>query len=283
MMNQGVHTVDLLVAAMGRPVEVFAYTGTLAHERIEIEDVAVAVVQFESGALGVLHATTAAYPGLSARLQVHGDKGSVVIDNDELTFIHRAAYAGDQRDVSYGANSASDNQKDSLDLPDRRRSRAGRDPGSCPTPTGRSTSTSSAALAGARAAAGRPGDQPPGDRGHHRRLRVGADRTAGEAHVSAPRIAANPIPYWAKAGKSREVFEQAFRDFPDIGYTAVKADVPEGMTRGGVPRLDRRLRPGAVAQPVQLAVRRDGRRGRRDRAGQAVRRRPRRRSAWTGR
>ena len=87
-MNQGVHTVDLLVATLGRPVEVFAYTGTLAHERIEVEDVAVGVVRFENGALGVLHATTAAYPGLSARLQVHGDKGSVVIDNDELTFIH---------------------------------------------------------------------------------------------------------------------------------------------------------------------------------------------------
>jgi len=48
--------------------------------------------------------------------------------------------------------------------------------------------------------------------------------------VSTPRIAANPIPYWAKAGKSREVFEQAFRDFSDIGYTAVKADIPDGMT-----------------------------------------------------
>ena len=89
LMNQGVHTVDLLVATMGRPVEVFAYTGTLAHERIEVEDVAVGVVRFENGALGVLHATTAAYPGLSARLQVHGDRGSVVIDNDKLTFIHR--------------------------------------------------------------------------------------------------------------------------------------------------------------------------------------------------
>jgi predicted dehydrogenase len=85
-MNQGVHTVDLLIAALGRPVEVFAYTGTLAHERIDVEDVAVGVVRFESGALGVLHATTAAYPGLSARLQVHGDRGSSVIDNDQLAF-----------------------------------------------------------------------------------------------------------------------------------------------------------------------------------------------------
>jgi UDP-N-acetyl-2-amino-2-deoxyglucuronate dehydrogenase len=88
LMNQGLHTVDLLVGMLGTPVEVFAYTGNLAHERIETEDVAVGVVRFESGALGVLHATTAAFPGLSARLQVHGDKGSIVIENDELSFIH---------------------------------------------------------------------------------------------------------------------------------------------------------------------------------------------------
>jgi len=44
------------------------------------------------------------------------------------------------------------------------------------------------------------------------------------------RIAANPIPYWSKAGKTREAFEEAFRDFQEIGFHAVKADVPEGMT-----------------------------------------------------
>jgi inosose dehydratase len=44
------------------------------------------------------------------------------------------------------------------------------------------------------------------------------------------RIAANPIPYWIRVGKTREVFEEAFRDFQDIGFTAVKADVPDGMT-----------------------------------------------------
>jgi inosose dehydratase len=43
------------------------------------------------------------------------------------------------------------------------------------------------------------------------------------------RIAANPIPYWSAAGKTREVFDEAFRDFQDIGFTAVKADVPDGM------------------------------------------------------
>ncbi|MEV6495690.1 sugar phosphate isomerase/epimerase, partial [Actinoplanes sp. NPDC051633] len=51
-----------------------------------------------------------------------------------------------------------------------------------------------------------------------------------QAGVAVSAIAANPIPYWSKAGKTREVFEEAFRDFQDIGFTAVKADVPEGMT-----------------------------------------------------
>ncbi|HEU4348349.1 MAG TPA: sugar phosphate isomerase/epimerase [Actinoplanes sp.] len=44
------------------------------------------------------------------------------------------------------------------------------------------------------------------------------------------RIAANPIPYWAQGGKTREAFEEAFRDYQKIGFTAVKADVPEDMT-----------------------------------------------------
>jgi predicted dehydrogenase len=88
---------------MGRPAEVFAYTATLAHQRIEVEDVAVGVVRFDSGALGVLHATTAANPGLSARLQVHGDKGSAVIDNDQLVFLETDRGAGEQ---AYGSTSA---------------------------------------------------------------------------------------------------------------------------------------------------------------------------------
>jgi inosose dehydratase len=47
-----------------------------------------------------------------------------------------------------------------------------------------------------------------------------------------PRVAANPIPYWSRGGKvdkSKEVFDQAFAHFADIGFTAVKADVPDGM------------------------------------------------------
>jgi inosose dehydratase len=45
-------------------------------------------------------------------------------------------------------------------------------------------------------------------------------------------IAANPIPYWSRDGKTREVFDTAFADFQRIGFTAVKADVPDGMSPG---------------------------------------------------
>ena len=87
-MNQGVHTIDLMRWFCGRPTEIFAHTGQLAHERIEIEDTAVATVRFESGALAVIHMTTAAYPGLTARVQVHGSLGSAIIDNDNLRYYH---------------------------------------------------------------------------------------------------------------------------------------------------------------------------------------------------
>ena len=90
VMNQGVHTVDLLVWFLGRPVDVYAHTALLAHDRVEIEDVAVATVRFASGALGVIHATTAAYPGLSVRIQVHGDRGSAIIDDDQLEYFSAA-------------------------------------------------------------------------------------------------------------------------------------------------------------------------------------------------
>src|SRR5215203_529649 len=149
LMNQGVHTVDLLVATMGRPVEVFAYTGTLAHERIEVEDAAVAVVRFESGALGVLHATTAAYPGLSARLQVHGDRGSIVIDNDFLTFIHTTPQGSEAEDKSYGSVSDSINQVDDYTAAEETGPTAGSDPGGLSTvPHRRQYENYLAALAG---------------------------------------------------------------------------------------------------------------------------------------
>lgn len=118
LMNQGIHTADLLVWMLGEPVEVSARTACLAHQRIEVEDVAVAVIRFASGALGVLHATTAAYPGLTARIQVHGDRGSAVIDSDRLTYFHVAsANARSAADDAAAINQAADLLKDQTQAP----------------------------------------------------------------------------------------------------------------------------------------------------------------------
>jgi predicted dehydrogenase len=133
LMNQGVHTVDLMVATMGRPVEVFAYTATLAHDRIEVEDVAVGVVKFASGALGVLHASTAAYPGMSAHLQVHGDRGSVIIDGDKLAFIHRTPAETEAAERSYGGGQDPINQVGEFPEASGAGQTAGADPGALDT------------------------------------------------------------------------------------------------------------------------------------------------------
>ena len=101
LINQAIHSIDLLQWLMGPVIEVTAYTGLLAHERIEVEDTAVAILKFAGGALGTIVATTAAYPGLTARIAVHGDRGSAVIDDDELRYFH-AAREGQEGDA-YGA------------------------------------------------------------------------------------------------------------------------------------------------------------------------------------
>jgi UDP-N-acetyl-2-amino-2-deoxyglucuronate dehydrogenase len=106
LLNQSIHTIDLLQWIMGPAVEVVAWTARLAHVRIEVEDTAVAVIRFESGAVGTLLGTTAAYPGLTTRLSIYGERGSAVIDNDELAYFHTVASeagAGDLQADALGA------------------------------------------------------------------------------------------------------------------------------------------------------------------------------------
>lgn len=94
LMNQGVHNVDLLLSFLGRPAEISGQMGLLAHGEIEVEDSVVAAIRFESGALASLHATTAAYPGLSTRLHLMGSLGSAIIEDDLLTYFHTAMTPG---------------------------------------------------------------------------------------------------------------------------------------------------------------------------------------------
>jgi UDP-N-acetyl-2-amino-2-deoxyglucuronate dehydrogenase len=84
LMNQAIHNVDLLLWMMGDVTHIMGFTAMLAHERIEVEDTAVACLRFKSGALGVIQAATSAWPGLPKTLGVHGDQGSAVIEQDDL-------------------------------------------------------------------------------------------------------------------------------------------------------------------------------------------------------
>ena len=59
-------------------------TATLAHERIAVEDTAVATVRYANGALGVIEASTATYPGYLKRLEIHGSAGSAIMEEEDI-------------------------------------------------------------------------------------------------------------------------------------------------------------------------------------------------------
>jgi UDP-N-acetyl-2-amino-2-deoxyglucuronate dehydrogenase len=83
LINQGVHTVDLLLWLLGDVLRVQARTATQFH-KIEAEDTAAAILEFASGALGIFHATTAAYPGYPRRVEISGSEGTVILEHDRI-------------------------------------------------------------------------------------------------------------------------------------------------------------------------------------------------------
>jgi predicted dehydrogenase len=84
LMNQSIHAIDTLQWFMGPVKSVQAFCDTMAHERIEVEDVAVAALRFENGALGVIEGTTSAYPGLLKKLEISGSKGTVILEEIDI-------------------------------------------------------------------------------------------------------------------------------------------------------------------------------------------------------
>ncbi len=102
LMNQGIHYVDLLRWCMGPVTEVTAVCATQAHQ-IEVEDTALAIVRFGSGAVGTILSSTAAFPGFPQRLEVTGTDGTVTIEDGRI--VRRA----------FGARSGSGDSGGSLD------------------------------------------------------------------------------------------------------------------------------------------------------------------------
>jgi UDP-N-acetyl-2-amino-2-deoxyglucuronate dehydrogenase len=83
LINQAVHTVDLLLWLFGDVVSVQASSKAALHA-IEVEDTLIAILEFASGALGVLQATTSVYPGYPRRLELTGSEGTAILEQDRL-------------------------------------------------------------------------------------------------------------------------------------------------------------------------------------------------------
>lgn len=79
LITQGIHVLDLMLSLAGPITEVCGFTATTAVHRMETEDYAASAVRFANGALGVIEATTAYYPGDAERIEFIGTKGTAVL------------------------------------------------------------------------------------------------------------------------------------------------------------------------------------------------------------
>jgi UDP-N-acetyl-2-amino-2-deoxyglucuronate dehydrogenase len=83
LVNQAPHQLDLLLWYLGEVEELFGYWANLNHPTIEVEDTAVAVVRFKSGALGNIVVSNSQNPALYGKVTVHGSNGvSVGVQTD---------------------------------------------------------------------------------------------------------------------------------------------------------------------------------------------------------
>lgn len=83
LINQGIHGVDMLLYIAGDAKVRFAEVKTSFHN-IEAEDTAVAMLDFENGATGTLHASTCAYPGFNRRIEIIGTKGCIILSEGRI-------------------------------------------------------------------------------------------------------------------------------------------------------------------------------------------------------
>ena len=83
LMNQGIHGVDILRDLMGPVKQLKSVVRTLLHD-IEVEDAAVASLEFENGAIGVITASTATHPGYDREIRIYGTRGGMEFKEDKM-------------------------------------------------------------------------------------------------------------------------------------------------------------------------------------------------------
>jgi len=105
LINQAIHPIDLIRWFAGPVKSVFGMWQLAATHRIESEDVVSAVLQYESGATGVIQASTAVLPGYPERIEIHGTKGTAVVTGDRLSVWDVAADTGEKPELENIAKS----------------------------------------------------------------------------------------------------------------------------------------------------------------------------------
>jgi UDP-N-acetyl-2-amino-2-deoxyglucuronate dehydrogenase len=83
LMNQSIHSVDLLLWFAGPAVSLTAKTATQTH-RMEAEDLALAIVTFRNGAFGTIMASTSIQPGFPPCLNLYGEKGTIKLEGSSI-------------------------------------------------------------------------------------------------------------------------------------------------------------------------------------------------------
>jgi predicted dehydrogenase len=106
LINQAIHQVDVLLWLMGPVAETFGCWQQGALHKIESEDVISALLKYESGATGVIQASTAFWPGYVERIEINGTKGTAVISGDRLTTWDVEKDEGDAAPVAHDVASA---------------------------------------------------------------------------------------------------------------------------------------------------------------------------------
>jgi UDP-N-acetyl-2-amino-2-deoxyglucuronate dehydrogenase len=87
VINQAIHTIDLLIWILGDIEELSAVKGTLTHQGIEAEDNAVAILQFKNGAMGVFEASTSVVPAQPRLIEINGTLGTAILQDDQFRLI----------------------------------------------------------------------------------------------------------------------------------------------------------------------------------------------------
>ena len=114
LMNQAVHTVDLMQWLMGKPVEVYSKMGVYNHE-IETEDMTVSLFTFENGANATFVSSTDTFPGICTGIKVYGTRGSIEADGDVIKLWKMMdAPENEEREIlhQYGRGNGAAVQKD---------------------------------------------------------------------------------------------------------------------------------------------------------------------------